>query len=58
MLRFMRAGLCGGGVGGGSGVLQRMFLATKVLVPNIKQVKTHHSKMALGNVICGFPGLV
>ena len=44
MLRFMRAGLCGGGVGGGSGVFQRMFLVTKVLVPNIKQVKTRQSK--------------
>ena len=34
--------LCrGGGVGGGSGVYRRMFLATKVLAPNIKQVKTH-----------------
>ena len=44
MLRFMRAGLYGGGVGGGSGVFQRMFLVTKVLVPNIKQAKTHQPK--------------
>ena len=29
MLRFMGAGLCGGGVGVGSGVLQRMFFVTK-----------------------------
>ena len=29
MLRSMRAGLCGGGVGVGSGVLQRMFFVTK-----------------------------
>ena len=29
MLRFMRAGLCGGGVGGGSDVLQRMFFVAK-----------------------------
>ena len=36
MLRFMRAGLCGAGVGGRSGVFQRMSLVTKVLVPNIK----------------------
>ena len=56
MLRFMRADLCDGGVGGGSGVFQRMFFVTKV--PNIKQAKTHQPKMALGDVICGFPGLV
>ena len=56
MLRFMRAGLCGGGVGGRSGVFQRMFLVTKV--PKIKQAKTHHPKMALGDVMCSFPGLV
>ena len=56
MLRFMRADLCDGGVGGGSGVFQRMFFVTKV--PNIKQTKTHQLKMALGDVICGFPGLV
>ena len=37
ILRFMKAGLCGGGGGGGgSGVFQRMFLVTRVLVPNIK----------------------
>ena len=29
MLRFMRAGFCGGGVVGGSGVLQRMLFVTK-----------------------------
>ena len=29
MLRFTRAGLCGGGVGGGSGAFQRMFLVIK-----------------------------
>ena len=58
MLRFMRAGLSGGGVGGGSGVFQRMFLVTKVLVPNIKQAKTHKPKMPLGDVTCGFAGLV
>ena len=56
MLRFMRADLCDGGVGGGSGVFQRMFFVTKV--PNIKLAKTHQPKMALGDVICGFPGLV
>ena len=56
MLRFMRADLCGGSVGGGSGVFQRMFFVTKV--PNIKQTKTHQLKMALGDVICNFPGLV
>ena len=54
----MRAGLCGGGVGGGSGVFQRMFLVTKVLVANIKQAKTHQPKLALGDVMCSFPGLV
>ena len=31
-------------------------LVTKV--PNIKQAKTHQPKMALGDVMCGFPGLV
>ena len=56
MLRFMRASLCSGGVGGGSGVFQRMFFVTKV--PNIKQAKTHQPKMALGDVMCGFSGLV
>ena len=54
----MRAGLCGGGVGGGSGVFQRTFLVTKVLVANIKQAKTHQPKLALGDVMCSFPGLV
>ena len=29
MLRFMSAGLCGGGVVGGSDVLQRMLFVTK-----------------------------
>ena len=28
MLRFMRVDLCGGGVGSGSGVFQRMILVT------------------------------
>ena len=56
MLRFMRAGLCDGGVGDRSGVFQRMFLVTKV--PNIKQAKTHQPKMALGDVMSSFPGLV
>ena len=58
ILRFMTAGLCGGGVGGGSGVFQRMFLVTKVLVPNIKQAKTHQPKIAFGDVMCGFSSLV
>ena len=44
MLRFMRASLCGGGVGGGSGVFQRMFLVTKVFVPNIKTRKDSPAK--------------
>ena len=30
-------GLCGGGVGGGSGVFWRMFLGTKVLAPKLGQ---------------------
>ena len=56
MLRFMRVGLCGGGVGGRSDVFQRMLLVTKA--PNIKQAKTHQPQMALRDVMCGFPGLV
>ena len=44
MSRFRRAGLCGGGFGGGSGVFQRMFLVAKVLEPNTKQAKTHQPK--------------
>ena len=61
ILRFMKAGLCGGGGGGGgggSGVFQRMFLVTKVLVQSIKQAKTHRPKIALGDVMYGFSGLV
>ena len=47
MLRFMRASLCSGGVGGGSGVFQRMFLSPKYQTLNRQRLTSQkwHSEM-------------